>query len=53
MFSHKALLPIVFAAISVLAIVIFSGLMLGTRMAERDNLRAQHSLGTDASDVEN
>lgn len=53
MFSHKALPPIVFAVISVFIIVFFLGLMLGTRMAEKDNLRTQNSLGSRAADTKN
>lgn len=53
MFRGRALQRYVLAAASDFVIVLFSGLMLGARMAERDNLRAQHPLGTQASDIKN
>lgn len=53
MFIPKELLPIVFVAISVFVIILFLGLILGKRMAERDNLRTQNSLVARAADTKN
>lgn len=42
---RKKLPMIVLAGVSVLVLLIFYGLILGSRMAERDNSRKKQSLG--------